>query len=301
MTSINTLFKLTFAVALAANLIACAAQFPRPASAKYLGSGPTGPEIFAKTFSLHGGDNLAALNDLSLSLDGEWKFLITRIQPLVTDHRYRVKSEERLIPAQGVYAAHYRGPAGEKKVFRNPTSVEVYYNNQKSSDPEVLRSTALTADAFYLFSLGPLALTQCKNRFQRLRDKQERGRRFHRLYCVLEPGIGYSQRDELVLWVDARSFKAYRMHITLEGFESTQGAHVDVTFLEFVEREGFLLPNVFSERVRGPLKITAHHWFLNGLDINRGFGETELRGDQFSGAASPAAKLLEDPLKSRGN
>ena len=87
------------AIALMQFLIAgCAQTFPRPDELPHDGTAPTGTEIFERTFRAHGGDELDDFHDLSVALDGKWKFLITRIQPLVTDHKFRVVSEERLLP-----------------------------------------------------------------------------------------------------------------------------------------------------------------------------------------------------------
>lgn len=270
----------------------CAQNFPRPADLPHDGSAPSGNEIFKQTFLVHGGQSLDDFNDLSVSLDGDWKFLITRIQPLVTDHRYRVVSEERLLPASGVYSADYRGPAGAKKVVRTEDGVSVFYQGVETFDEDVLQSTALTADSFFLFFLGPMALRESSGKFERLEDGLDRGKRFYRIYTVVEPGLGYSPRDEVVLWVDPETYLTYRIHITLEGYKTTQGAHVDVTFLDYEKRGAYTLPSKFVERVLGPIRIKAHSWYLTGIDINRGLTLADIEGSQYSGvAAAPAAPL----------
>lgn len=226
--------------------------------------------IFARVLQNHGGNRLDQLTDVNVSLRGRWRFLIKRIQPLVTDYEYRVDSEERLLLKNGVYTALYTGPAGQKKVVRTRDDIRVFYNEQESFDDDVLGSSAMTADAFYYFLLGPLSLANQAGNFTLLADARDKGRDYHRLYTSLKPGFGLSAADELILWVDAESLTAYRMEITLEGFETTRGAHVDVTFLDFEKLDGFLLPVSFHERVRAPIRIHAHSWELTGLDINRG-------------------------------
>ena len=42
-------------------------------------------------------------------------------------------------------------------------------------------------------------------------------------------------RDDVVLWVDAANDRLYRIHMSLNGFETTVGAHVDTTFLAYRE------------------------------------------------------------------
>lgn len=270
----------------------CAQVFPRPDAFPHDGSAPSASEIFTRTFEAHGGKNLEELKDLSVALDGDWEFLITRIQPLVTDHKYRVTSQERLLPAQGVYAAHYSGPAGTKKVLRTPNSVSVFYDGEESSDEDVLQSTALTADSFFLFTLGPLALFDNRDSFVRLEDAKAGDKRYYRLYTVIEPGLGFSPRDEVVLWIDPDTDLTYRVHITLEGYETTKGAHVDVTFLDYERRGAFVLPSQFDERVLGPVRLHAHAWHFTGMDINRGISLRELAGREYTGAAAAPAKAL---------
>ena len=270
----------------------CAQNFPRPADLPHDGSAPTGNDIFDRTFRAHGGESLDDFNDLNVALDGDWKFLITRIQPLVTDHKYRVVSEERLLPSQGVYTAAYTGPAGKKKVVRTADSVRVFYDGVETFDEDVLQSTALTADSFFLFTIGPMALRESRGKFERLEDGFDDGKRYYRIYTVAEPGIGYSARDEIVLWIDPETYLTYRIHITLEGYKTTKGAHVDVTFLDYEKRGAYTVPSEYLERVLGPLRIKAHAWHLTGIDVNRGLSLGDIDGPKFSGlAAEPATPL----------
>lgn len=51
----------------------------------------------------------------------------------------------------------------------------------------------------------------------------------------------------------------------------------------------------FHERVRGPLRIDAHTWWVTGLDMDRGWTAADAGGDAFTGAAAPAAKPLAVP------
>ncbi len=282
-------------------LAGCAVSFPRPAAECCEQSEAwSGDALFQRTLDAHGYANLDALTDLNMALDGRWKFLITRIQPLVTDHRYRVRSQERIDPKRGIYAASYQGPAGEKQVFRSRSETRVWYDGVASFDEDVLASTALTADSFLLFALGPLsplAMPEGEgSTYQRLPDVTEKGRRYHRIWRELRPGLGRSSRDELVLWIDAQTLRTYRLHITLEGYRTTRGAHVDVTYLAYRERAGLLFPVRFSERVRGPIAIKAHDWHWTGLDLNRGWDPQALRRYPWTGlATAPAGNLDADP------
>ncbi len=287
-----TSLRLLLIVAIAQLASGCAQNFPRPNTVPLATDGPGAAEVFDRSFLAHGGASLDQFHDLNIAMDGDWKFLITRIQPLVTDHKYRVVSEERLLPLEGVYTAFYKGPDGTKKVVRKGESVRVFYNGEESFDEDVLQSTALTADAFFLFHIGPLALREHRADFVRLEDGVEKGKRYYRLHATIEPGFGFSTRDEVVLWIDPETDLTWRIHITLEGYETTKGAHVDVTNLDFEKRGPFILPTRFVEHVRGPIGIKAHNWEWTGLDINRGVVFSELDGEGFSGSAEKPATVL---------
>lgn len=154
----------------------------------------------------------------------------------------------------------------------------------------MLKSIALTADSFYRFLLGPLALENQRDRFVRLDNVVEGAKEYYRLYVELEPGIGFSERDELILWIDSTTMLAYRMHITLEGYKTTAGAQVDVTFLDYENVQGFQLPVEFYERVSGPIAIHAHRWEAIGLDINRGLDFSSVHGPGWQTLAAPVAQ-----------
>ena len=277
---------------LLAGALGCAHDLPRPETDAYVGSGPDGAHVFEQTLVAHGGARLGELEDFNVSLEGDWPFLLPRIQPLLADAGYRVVSQERLLPGNGVYAADYVGPAGSKRVLRTRDAIRVRYDGVESRDVDVLQTTAMTADSYIYFLLGPLALAERADSFVRLADASEDGRRYLRIYSVLEPGVGQSSRDEIVLWVDAETLRTFRVHFTLEGYRATRGAHVDVTFLDYAEHEGYVFPSRFHERVRAPLAIDAHTWWLTGLDLNRGLTLEDLDPAGWSAdAAHPATPV----------
>lgn len=284
--------KLLAVVLFVSLLSGCASKFPSPQFDASVDTQLSAAEIFDLTFKVHGGDSLAQLNDVNLSISGQWKRLIKRIQPLVTDFNYRVDSQERLFPNNGGYIALYNGPNGSKKVVRTPDSLEVYYNGEQSTDPEVLSSTALTADAFHMFLLGPLALNNWRNQFSRLSDISYEGQSYYRLHLFRKPGFGYSEQDQVVIWVHSETGRTKMIQITLQGHSTTQGAHVEVEFLDYIQQGGFLFPSNFFERVNAPLAIDAHAWHLTGLDINRGNTVNDYQGaDEGKIADYPAVPI----------
>ena len=281
---------LAFSVVL---LSACATRFPSPQLDIADNQSPTAAAIFQRTFKQHGGDQLEQLDDVNLAISGEWKGLIKRIQPLVSDFNYRVDSQERLFPNNGGYVALFNGPNGTKKVIRTPDSLEVYYNNEISKDPEVLSSTALTADAFHLFLLGPLTLQKWQDNFVRLSDSKENGLDYYRLYLKRSPGFGYSASDEVVLWIDKLTDRTFKVQITLQGHSTTQGAHVEVDYLDYIQLDEYLFPSVFFERVNAPIAIDAHAWRLTGIDINRGNEIQDYRGPNSDSVMNSPAKPFQ--------
>ncbi len=282
-------------VATALALVGCASRtFPvsptseMPASA--FDDGLDAQAVFDRCLAAHGGDIRKHPGDFNLSTDGRWFALIQRIQPLVTDSAFRIRSEERYRPSEGLYAVRHTGPSGVKQVVRSGGALaSVRYNGVIETDPAKLRATAMTNDAFLMFHFGPSYFIGRVDRWQRLADIEESGRRYRRLFGVVRPGFGDTADDRVIVWIDAQSERLFRIHMTLNGFETTQGAHVDTTFLAYRDVAGYLLPVRFHERVRGPLQIDAHTWWTTGIDADRGWSASDVVGDGFDGTASTAA------------
>jgi hypothetical protein len=269
-------------------------SFPQAERGARFTDGLSAEQVFERCLSAHGGDLRGYAGDLNLSTDGRWYGLIQRIQPVVSDAGFRVTSQERYRPRDGMYAIHHQGPLGSKQVIRTRDGIAVYYNGVRETDPVKLRATAMTNDAFRLFHFGPSFIKERASGMERLADAREGGQTYRRLLATLAPGFGEAPQDQVVLWIDARSDRLFRVHLTLNGFETTQGAHVDTTFLSYRRVGPYLLPDRFHERVRGPLRIDAHSWHTTGIDLDRGWTPDEVSGSAFSGsAAAPAAPLKE--------
>jgi hypothetical protein len=279
------------ALALVSLLAGCASvRFPPEPPAAAFADGLDGDVIFARTLAAHGGDLRAYPGDINLSTDGRWFALIQRIQPLVSDSGFRIRSEERYRPRDGLYAVSHSGPQGTKHVVRSREGLAVSYNGVAETDPAKLRATAMTNDAFRMFHFGPSFFLDRVGTWTRVDDAEENGRRFHRIRGTVRPGFGEAAEDVVLLWIDRADTRLYRIHMSLNGFESTVGAHVDTTFLAYRDVDGHLLPVRFHERVRGPLRIDAHTWWTTGIDTGRGWIDAEVQG-AFTGAAAPAAAL----------
>jgi len=272
-------------------LAGCATSFPSARPGQTFEDGLDARALFARTLAAHGGDLAEAGGDFNLAMDGEWQSLIQRIQPVVTDAGFRITAEERFRPGDRLYAVRHRGPEGSKHVVRTPDSITVHYNGEPETDPARLRATAMTTDAFQLFHFGPSLVKWRAHAMVRIADAREGGVRYRRLLATLRPGFGKSEEDQVVLWIHPDTDLLFRVHLTLNGFETTQGAHVDTTFLAYDRVGPYVFPSRFDERVRGPIRIGAHRWRITARDQDRGWTRAEVEGPDFSGnAARPAGE-----------
>ncbi|MDG2305056.1 MAG: hypothetical protein P8R42_10440 [Candidatus Binatia bacterium] len=261
-------------LALGLALAGCAARFPVPPDT--VPAGPTAAEILGRSIQASGGDPYSSIHDIAVRYRGEWGSVVQMLQPVLTDGEYRGESEERLLLGEDVIAQRHLGPSGEKTVLRGRGEIYVTYDGVPSTDRAVLESSALVADAYGLFLVGPAWLNRRGTEWTRLADEVEDDQTRLRILGHLRPGIGLSDADRVVAWIDAETFLLRRVHFTLEGFEGTLGAHADVTFFDYREIEGRQWPTRFIERVRSPVDIHAHLWTLEGLDVDRGLKRADL-------------------------
>ena len=262
------------------------ARFPTAAPDARFADGLGAAQIFADCLAAHGGDMRDYPGDINLSTDGQWHTLIQRVQPVISDAGFRVTSQERYRPRDGLYAVHHHGPLGDKQVIRTLAGITVYYNDVRETDPVKLRATALTNDAFRLFHFGPTFIKARATAISRLPDSSESAQRYYRLLATLSPGFGEAKSDQVVLWINAQTHLLYRVHFTMNGFESTQGAHVETTFLAYRKLGRFTLPVQFNERVLGPIRIPAHEWHNTSMDLDRGWQPADVEGAHFTGNAA---------------
>jgi hypothetical protein len=273
-----------------AGVTGCSTSFPRPTRAASNGERADAQALFNQCLAAHGGDLSTFTDDVNLSMTGKWGTLIQRIQPVVTDSAYRISAQERFQPREQLFAETWEGPSGTKKVIRTPGGVEVYYNGVRTTDEQKVQASAMTADAFQLFHFGPSFLQMRRATFVRLADAVENGVSYQRLLTTLQPGFGFSDADDVVIWIDPTTHRLFRVHMTLNGFATTKGAHVDTTFLEYQQIGRMLVPVRFHERVRGPIRISAHHWEITGADFDRKWDAKDVSGAEWSGAAAAPAK-----------
>lgn len=286
---------LTFALSLGG-----CASIPPPSSAQ---SSAAALALFERTAAAHGKTAFEAVEDISVAYDGEWYALVQKLQAVLVDPDYRKRSEERVLIDEGVVAQVHTGPAGQKYVLRlrdhadadAERLVEVRYDGEPSDDATVLDAAALVADAYRLFLLGPLHFVGTDAQFEILSDVSLNGRRTQRLRVRTQPGLGAAERDDYVLYIDARSALLSRVRFTLEGLASTRGAVVETDLFDYIERGGVQFPTRFFERIRRPIPgLRAHRWRMTGLDLNRGLDIEDVMEGAYSGAAAAPAAALPD-------
>lgn len=254
--------------------------------------------LLLRSAEVHGLAAYRRLHDINIAYDGRWRPLIDRIQPLVVAPEWRGSSEERLLPRAAINAQSYRGSAGNKFVHWQrgsdaaPGRVAVWFNGQPARDPRVLAASAVVAECYGLFLLGPLWLADRSLAMQRAGNERVHGRLCDVVDVWLRPGLGLSALDRVAVCIDRDDAVTRRVRFTLEGFEDTQGAVAEVDTFEHQRRHGVLWPMRSYEAVVHPLRLPAHDWHITGLDVDRGYDAAALSGPGFGGsAAAPATPV----------
>ena len=168
----------------------------------------------------------------------------------------------------------------------------VWFNGEASRDAEVLDASALVAEGYGLFLLGPLWVVERGLAMQLAGRESVGGRDCEVVEVWLRPGLGRVPLDRIALCIDRQDALTRRIRFTLEGHSGTRGAVAEVDTFDHERRFGVTWPMRSYERVVHPLPLPAHDWRIAGLDVNRGYDAGALAGAEFSGAAAaPAAAL----------
>lgn len=275
-----------------------------------LSGGATAPEaqgLLDRSADAHGLAALARLGDLSVSYAGQWHGLVGSLQPALVDAGFRGGSEERLLLHERVVAQAHAGPAGRKQVVRwrrvpgTEGKVRVWFNGAETGDAERRAAAALVVDGYSVFLLGPMALVGRWGADRSLvlevagAERVTVGGREYEcdvLRISAAPGLGFSVRDQLALFIDRGERLMRRVRFTLDGLDGTRGAVAEVDAWDHVALAGVRWPTRFHERLLRPLPLAVHDWRLTGLDVDRGLEVGEVSEPQFQGrAVMPAAAL----------
>ncbi len=267
---------------------------------------PDARTLLDESAAAHGLAGLPGITDLSVSYAGEWRALVARLQPVLVDAGFRGRSEERLLLRERLVAQAHTGASGRKQVVRHTAQgahgdVRVWFNGEETRDAERRAAAALVADGYSLFLLGPTLLARhwaAERSLVMERAGVERvvlDGRTHEcdvLRMRMAPGLGFSDADDLALFIDRRERLMRRVRFTLNGLEATRGAVAEVETFDHVTLHGVRWPTRFYERLLRPVPLPVHDWRLTGLDVNRGLDTAEVSGAALRGrAATPAASL----------
>ena len=258
------LFRLTTLSVLALQA-GCAAQFPEPIGSRNHASAEA---VLDRSIAAHGGYLFDHAGSVRVSYDGEWRNVVKVLQPVLVDAGYRQKSDEMLDLTTADIVQVHNGPDGTKLVARTAEDVSVLYDDVTSDDETTRAASALVADAYTMFLAGPSFIRQRDAQLTLLEPAMRDGESYQRIHAVLEPGFGFSDRDEVVLWINEETGYLGLVHFTIDGLASTRGAHVDVAFDAHKEIDGFIWPTEFYERVRAPLRVPAHSWHVVDLEVS---------------------------------
>jgi hypothetical protein len=269
-------------------LVGCAS---RPLGLMQAGTEAAAQALLRQSQAAHGGAAFAQLRDVAVDFDGHWHFMITKIQPVVTDTAYRQTSTERILLPSGDMAQTYRGPAGTKHVSLVGGRIAVAYNGVPNTDGAVLESAHMVAEA-YKFFLMPAFYVQRAQRLALTQGELVAGVQTVAVAGVLRPGFGAAQEDRFTLYIDPSTHRVRRVRMSLEGTRSTRGASVDVTYTGYIERAGVLWPKGFDEAMASPFPgWPAHDFWLTGLDTNRGLKPQDLLAPAGASLLAPAQPL----------
>ena len=233
--------------------------------------------LFNACLAAHGGTlAYTRLHDVNVQFSSHWASIGPKLQPKLSDTGYREGSNEWYLAMPNGWTVEqtHRGPKGVKHVLRIPPStVVVNYSGDSgpSTDPEVNAAASLVTDAYSMFLFGPDFFRRRAARFQRLeRTGEVGGQACDELFTVLHPGLGLSQEDRVILFIDRQSHLLRRVQFTLNALESTRGAEVQVDLSGQRKFAGVLFPTEYYEHIDRPVNLDAHRWQLLDFTANSG-------------------------------
>jgi hypothetical protein len=236
-----------------------------------LGDHELAARVLERSIDAHGGAaRWAEIRDVVARYDGEWASIGPRLQPVLSDTKYRRSSVEVILPSDRIVGQRHEGPSGTKQVYRTPTSVEADYDGVPATDATVLDAAALVADAYQMFLTAPFYFASFAGAPVSAGTETIDGELCDRIGVEVRPGFGRTDRDLALLSIGRESGIVRRVRFTLEGLASTRGAEVDVTFRAHREIDGILWATEYVERIRAPFRLPAHRWRLVSLETNTG-------------------------------
>jgi len=249
-------------------MLASCSSLPVPGGASTYAPTETARKIIKQSAAAHG-DPWKKYRVVEVEYNGEWSAIATRLQPVLTDPKFRKSSVETYQPATGKVRQVHTGPGGTKIVVRQRPEIRVSFNGSAASDQEVLDSAELVVDAYTAFLFGPSWLSQKGTDFKLIGERTLDGDRCQLIEGRLSPGFGNSREDHFIAWISRDSSLMRRFQLSLNGLDSTRGADVDVIFSDYQKAaDGSVWPRHFLEFIQRPLLVKAHEWRMESLKIN---------------------------------
>jgi hypothetical protein len=253
---------------LAVSLFSSCSTLPRPGAE----AGPAAPGDalgVLRQSARSQGDPWKKYRQVDTAYTGEWSAIATRLQPVLTDPEFRQDSVETYRPRRAEVRQLHRGPGGIKEVRREGRAISVSYQGSPSSDPEVLSSAALVADAYTAFLFGSSWLAEKGRELRLLPSRELDGEPCQLVAGRLAPGFGMADEDHFIAWIGKESRLLRRFQFSLNGLDSTRGADVDVVFSEHWKApDGSVWPGRFLERIQRPVRAKAHEWTMTALTLD---------------------------------
>ena len=296
------LLRASLALPLLPALQACRVSLPPLAATA---TTPEAAALLRKSADAHGMKVFDKLRDVNVSYAGEWHKLVAKVQPKLVDAGFRGGSQERLLLREGLVAQAHTGPSGNKHVVRHIVpkdrgTVQVWFNGEEAHDDR-RDAAALVVDGYSLFLFGPMLIQRYVDQGRSLvmalapgeKVVQEKGEFMCDVLRIrIQPGLGFSDADQLALYIDRDEHILRRIRFTLEGLESTRGALAEVDTMQYITAHGIRWPTRFHEKLLRPAPLQVHDWRLTGLDVDRRLDLADVSGSEFSGKASRPATPL---------
>ncbi len=232
--------------------------------------------LLAASAAAHGAGPLERLSTIDVSYAGSFASLVDRLQPELVDASHRATARDRLDLRTGSILQEQAGPGGAKRVERTPGSVRVLFDGTEATDRPRRDAAALVADCYKLFLLGPMLLAgrwESDRSLIMVVDGAEAvtvAGQHHAcdvLRVSMRPGLGFSDGDELMLWVDRAESLMRRVRFTLNGHLPTRGAVAETDCWGHFGRDGVRWAAEYEERLLRPLPLAVHRWRMTDLTL----------------------------------
>lgn len=255
------------------------------------GSSEAARALLTNSAAAHGLEALGRFKFVDVSYAGVFERLVDRLQPELVDAARRSTARDRLDLRSGSIIQDQAGPGGAKRVERTPGphaqgiaaqgtaaqgTVRVSFDGTEATDRPRRDASAVVADCYLLFLLGPMLLAGRWSADRALVlamgaaetvtvDGQDYA--CDLLRVSMRPGLGLSEGDELVLWIDRRERLMRRVRFTLNGHVPTRGAVAETDCARYFEQGGVRWATQFEERLLRPLPLDVHRWQMGSLDL----------------------------------